>query len=68
VDRVKKALAGLSGVEQVEFTPGKDEFTVYYRAVNPLTDEFVSAVLKTVVAPTVRGALGRVGDLLDRDG
>lgn len=48
----------------MEFTPGKDEFIIHYRADNPLTHEFISAVRKTVVAPTVREALGQVGDLL----
>ena len=61
VDRVTKALEGLSEVTNVNFLPKKDHFVVHYDSFQSLTDKFQEVVLKTVVAPGVRKTLGAVG-------
>ena len=64
MDRVKEALRGFPGVSKVEFIAVQDEFRIKYQAEKPLTEEFKTIISKTVVAPTVRETLGKVGKLL----
>jgi hypothetical protein len=64
VDRVKEALGGFPGVTKVEFIAVQDEFRINYQAEKPLTEEFKSIISQTVVAPTAREALGKVGKIL----
>lgn len=59
---MQRTLEGFPEVTSIQFVPEQDLFIVDYRSADARAADFQRSVEGTVVAPTVREALGRMGE------